>query len=36
MKTGLTISILILLFSCNNNSKKSIQLSQQTNIEIGN
>ena len=36
MRTGLTISILILLFSCNNNSNKSIQLSQQTNIDIGN
>ena len=36
MRTGLTISILFLLFSCNNNSNKSIQLSQQTNIDIGN
>ena len=36
MRKGLTISILFLLFSCNNNSNKSIQLSQQTNIDIGN
>ena len=36
MRKGLTISILFLLFSFNNNSNKSIQLSQQTNIDIGN
>ena len=36
MRSGLTISILFLLFSCNNNCNKSIQLSQQTNIDIGN
>ena len=36
MRTGLTISILFLLFSCNNNSNGNIQLSLQTNIDIGN